>query len=173
MVGLLESSGWMLTILHCAGPPPTRKDFLVQNVNRVKVEESSFVRLRQRLSPGLVEMRLPWSWWRWRIREGEQGRASFNWSCRPSWSIVARTGQMANSYSWASSQRWASSKTDTVLNLWHCWFIQGFWNNPQGKERDPILNASYGPGTMLVFMPILSQFILTSLCETFFIDKET
>lgn len=49
----------MLTILHCAGQSPTRKDFLVQNVTSVKVEKSCFRRLRQRLDPGLVEMRYP------------------------------------------------------------------------------------------------------------------
>lgn len=49
----------MLTILHCAGQSPTRKDFLVQNVNSVKVEKSCFRRLRQRLDPGLVEMSYP------------------------------------------------------------------------------------------------------------------
>ena len=91
-------------------------------------------RLRQRLSPGLLEMKLSRRWWTWRIRKGEQGRASSSLHCWPRQGMVTDPGPLTTSDGRARSQTWTLRKIDLDLFLWHCW-SRVFKIFPRGKER--------------------------------------
>lgn len=70
---------------------------------------------------------------------------------------------------------WSSMKPDR--NLQEDWLAPvplalltdpGFFKSSPGERREPVLNASSQPGTMLVSTPISSQFILPSPWESHF-----